>query len=88
MTESVVMDIMNTAIFTMIKTAAPILIIALAVGFLISILQATTQVQEQTLTFVPKVLAVFLGLVLFGSYMMHTLLELFNFMFDMIVRLG
>lgn len=82
------MEIMNNAIFTMIKTAAPVLLIALVVGFMISILQATTQVQEQTLTFVPKVLAVFLGLIVFGSYMLNTLLEFFTYIFQMMVRLS
>ena len=61
MSQAVVLDIMRDALTTTILVALPILVIALAVGLLISILQATTQVQEQTLTFVPKILAVFLS---------------------------
>ena len=62
MSQAVVLDIMKDALTTIIMIAGPILIVALLVGLLISVLQATTQIQEQTLTFVPKILAVFLAL--------------------------
>jgi len=84
MSQAVVLDIMKDALTTTIMIALPILIIALAVGLLISILQATTQVQEQTLTFVPKILAVFLSLILFGTFMLNTLLNFANRMFSYI----
>ena len=71
MSQAVVLDIMRDALTTTILVALPILVIALAVGLLISILQATTQVQEQTLTFVPKILAVFLSLIIFGTFMIN-----------------
>ena len=61
--------------WTTLKVAAPILIVALGVGLLISIFQAATQINEQTLTFVPKVLAIVLVLVVAGSWMMQMLLE-------------
>ncbi len=72
---------------TTIKASAPILIIAMVVGLIISILQATTQVQEQTLTFVPKMIAVLLSLILLGAFMMNTLIAFMNQSFDVINRL-
>ena len=68
------LDLMRSAFMTTIKASAPILIIAMVVGLIISILQATTQVQEQTLTFVPKMIAVLLSLILLGTFMMNTLI--------------
>lgn len=61
--------------WTTLKVAAPILIVALGVGLLISIFQAATQINEQTLTFVPKVLAIVLVLLIAGSWMMQMLME-------------
>lgn len=84
MSQTVVLDIMRNSFLTIIKVAAPILIIALLVGLVISILQATTQIQEQTLSFVPKLMAIMVALIIFGSYMLTTLLNftenIFNIM--------
>ena len=60
----------SEALYLIIKTAAPILLVSLVVGLLISIFQTVTSIQEQTLTFVPKILAVFLAIMLLGSWMM------------------
>jgi flagellar biosynthetic protein FliQ len=60
--EQQVLDIARDAIFTLIKLASPLLGAALVVGLAISIFQATTQIQEQTLSFVPKIIAVFLAI--------------------------
>jgi flagellar biosynthetic protein FliQ len=87
MSQAVVLDIMKDALTTIIMIAGPILVIALLVGLLISILQATTQIQEQTLTFVPKILAVFLSLFLFGSFMLNTLVSFANRMFGYITNI-
>ncbi len=57
-------------IYTIIITSAPLLLISLIVGLIISIFQTVTSIQEQTLTFVPKILAVFLAIMLLGSWMM------------------
>ena len=81
------LDLMRSAFMTTIKASAPILIIAMVVGLIISILQATTQVQEQTLTFVPKMIAVLLSLILLGAFMMNTLIAFMNQAFDVINRL-
>jgi flagellar biosynthesis protein FliQ len=67
LSQSEVIAIMKSAIYTTIKCAAPMLVVALVVGLVISILQATTQINEQTLAFVPKILAILLALLLFGG---------------------
>ena len=87
MNQVMALDLMRSAFMTTIKASAPILIISMVVGLIISILQATTQVQEQTLTFVPKMIAVLLSLILLGAFMMNTLIAFMNQSFDVINRL-
>lgn len=87
MNQVMALDLMRSAFMTTIKASAPILIIAMLVGLIISILQATTQVQEQTLTFVPKMIAVLFSLILLGAFMMNTLIAFMNQSFDVINRL-
>lgn len=70
MNAEVALDIASEMIWTIIKSSAPLLVISLIIGLVISIFQTVTSIQEQTLTFVPKILAVFLGIVLFGSWIM------------------
>lgn len=72
-TQGQVLDIARDAIYNIIIVAAPLLLISLIVGLIISIFQTVTSIQEQTLTFVPKILAVFVGLMLFGAWMLDTL---------------
>ena len=74
-TQDAVLDIARDAIFNIIIVSAPLLLISLIVGLIISIFQTVTSIQEQTLTFVPKILAVFLSMMLFGSWMMNTMIE-------------
>ncbi|MEE1305777.1 MAG: flagellar biosynthesis protein FliQ [Agathobacter sp.] len=69
-TQEAVIDIAKEAIYTMIITAAPLLLVSLIIGLIVSIFQTVTSIQEQTLTFVPKVLAVFLTLMICGSWML------------------
>jgi flagellar biosynthetic protein FliQ len=73
MTEGQVLDIVREAIYNVIICAAPILLISLVVGLIVSIFQTVTSIQEQTLTFVPKILAVFVGLMIFGSFILENL---------------
>lgn len=73
MTPDIVRDILGDAIRTFLMAAGPVLLVSLAVGFLISLLQAVTQIQDFTLTFVPKILAVFLCLFLFLPWMASVL---------------
>lgn len=70
MYEDVVLGIANQAVLTVLLVAAPILGGALLTGLLISILQATTQIQEMTLVFVPKIVVVLLIIVIFGPWML------------------
>lgn len=72
-TEAQVMDISRDAVYTIILTAAPLLLVSLIVGLIISIFQTVTSIQEQTLTFVPKILAVFAAMLLIGSWMLNNL---------------
>lgn len=74
-TQDAVLDIARDAIFTIVIVSAPLLLISLIVGLIISIFQTVTSIQEQTLTFVPKILAVFVAMMLFGSWMMNTMIE-------------
>ncbi len=69
-TQGDVITIAKEAIYTIIVSSAPLLLISLIVGLVISIFQTVTSIQEQTLTFVPKIIAVFLGIMLFGSWML------------------
>lgn len=73
MNESVILSIAKDAIWASILISAPILGGSLLIGLVVSILQATTQIQEQTLTFVPKIIVVFLVLVIFGPWMLNIL---------------
>ena len=73
-TQDAVLDIARDTIFNIIIVAAPLLLVSLVVGLIISIFQTVTSIQEQTLTFVPKILAVFVAMMLLGSWMMNTMI--------------
>lgn len=75
MTEGQVLDIAKDALYMIIMVSSPLLLISLVVGLVISIFQTITSIQEQTLTFVPKIICVFLGMMLFGSWMLNQLIE-------------
>lgn len=65
--------IVREGVFCVIKSAAPVLIVSLVVGLIVSIFQTVTSIQEQTLTFVPKVLAIFLMIMLVGDWMLNNM---------------
>lgn len=88
MTEAELIDIAREGIFTMIVVAAPPLLTGLVVGLVVSILQTVTQIQETTLTFVPKVLLVFGSLILFLPFMLNTLNDFWKAMLDRAVTGG
>ena len=75
MSNEFVLTLAERGIFTILLVAGPILLLALAVGLLVSIFQATTQIQEQTLAFIPKIIAVLIGVVVFGPWMLTKLME-------------
>ena len=74
-TQGEVLDIASQAIYTIIVVSAPLLFVSLIIGLIISIFQTVTSIQEQTLTFVPKILAVFVGMMIFGSWILTQLTE-------------
>lgn len=84
MNEGFVLDIFSQAIYHILILSAPMLLIALLVGLIISIFQATTQIQEQTLAFVPKVIAIFLVLMIAGPWLLNTLMTFTLTIFDYI----
>ncbi|MHB9145593.1 MAG: flagellar biosynthesis protein FliQ [Symbiobacteriia bacterium] len=75
MSQEFVMSLGRDALLTVLLVSAPVLGLSLLVGLLVSIFQATTQLNEATLSFVPKILAVLLAVVLFGPWMMTTMLQ-------------
>lgn len=75
MTINDVVAIANSALWMIIKLSAPVLIVSLVVGLIISIFQTVTSIQEQTLTFVPKILAVFLSLMLLWHWILNSTTE-------------
>lgn len=70
MYEDIILGVANQAVWTVLMVSAPVLGAALITGLLISILQATTQIQEMTLVFVPKIVVVFLVVIIFGPWML------------------
>ena len=87
MTPDMVIKLAEQSIFTVILISAPMLLIALAVGLLVSVFQAMTQIQEQTLAFIPKILAVFISLVVFGPWMLTLLLDYTKDLFQQLPRI-
>jgi flagellar biosynthetic protein FliQ len=75
MNEGIILDLFTETIVTILMLSAPVLLISLIVGFIISVFQATTQIQEQTLSFVPKIIAIFLSLIIFGPWMITVMVE-------------
>ena len=75
MTIETVTDITTKTLYTIIITAAPLLLISLVIGLIVSIFQTVTSIQEQTLTFVPKILAVFFGIMLLGHWMLNNMVS-------------
>jgi flagellar biosynthetic protein FliQ len=84
-TEEAILDIAREAIYTIIITAAPLLLVSLVVGLIVSIFQTVTSIQEQTLTFVPKILGVFVMLMIGGSWILN---NLSGFMVDLWSNMG
>lgn len=75
MNVEVVTEIANKALYLIIKASLPVLLVSLIVGLIVSIFQTVTSIQEQTLTFVPKIVCVFLALMIMGRWMMGLIIE-------------
>ncbi|MBL6934250.1 MAG: flagellar biosynthesis protein FliQ [Alphaproteobacteria bacterium] len=83
-----VLEIARDAVIVVIKIASPVMLIALLVGLTVSLFQALTQIQEMTLAFVPKILVIFISMVVFLPFMLATLMEFAKQLMDRIVALG
>ena len=73
MTVQAVVEMLREALYMILQTALPILLVSMIVGLIVSIFQTVTSIQEQTLTFVPKLIAIFLALILLGNWMLNTI---------------
>ena len=87
MDELQVIDLGRDAVWTMLKVSGPILIVGLVVGLSISVFQTLTHIQEMTLTFIPKIVAVFTSLILFMPWMLTNLTEFMMRVMDKIISL-
>ncbi|MFS0574213.1 flagellar biosynthesis protein FliQ [Sporosarcina sp. 179-K 3D1 HS] len=86
MSGEMVIAIAERGIWVILLTSGPLLIVALVTGLAVSIFQATTQIQEQTLAFVPKIIAVLVGIVFFGPWMLSHVTTFAADIFDNLVR--
>lgn len=86
MNENLVIGVIKDAIQTGLMVAAPILIVSIVIGLLISIFQATTQIQEQTLTFVPKLIAIAIVGLFAGNWMLHQLVDFTKRIFELMAN--
>ncbi len=87
MTISQIMQVIKAAMIMLLKVSAPILLVSMAVGLVISILQAATQVHEQTVAFVPKMAAIVIIIIVMGSWMIENMKDFTVYIFDMITKL-
>ncbi|HSP26483.1 MAG TPA: flagellar biosynthesis protein FliQ [Saliniramus sp.] len=88
MTGALILDVARDGIYTFLKVGAPVMLVALAVGLAISLVQALTQIQEQTLVFVPKIIAVFTSLIIFLPLMSDALGAYMNRIAERIISGG
>ena len=88
MNEVEVLDISREAIFTLVKVLTPVLLVALFIGLIVGIFQALTQIQEMTLAFVPKILGVFVTIILLFPFMLNQMQMLTDTLFDKIINGG
>jgi flagellar biosynthetic protein FliQ len=88
MTAAEVIDVAREGLLVMIKLGAPVMLVALGIGLAVSLLQALTQMQEMTLSFVPKIIAIFLTIMLALSFMLATLTGFSEDLFRRIASLG
>ncbi len=86
MTESFVINVVKTSVTYTIILSAPMLGISLIVGLIISIFQTTTSIQEQTLTFVPKIISVFAVMLWGAGWLVNIMMKFTNLIFDMMVQ--
>ncbi len=88
MTDVIVIQLLREALMTILIVSAPLLGIGMLVGLVVAIFQTTTSIQEQTLTFVPKIVSIFLSLIIFGAWIVRTLVAFTANIFGMIEKIG
>ncbi|MCK4940201.1 MAG: flagellar biosynthesis protein FliQ [Rhodospirillaceae bacterium] len=88
MNEVTVVELGREALWVILKMAGPIMLSGLLIGLIIALFQALTTIQEMTLTFVPKIIVIFFAVVIFLPYMIATLVDFSNGLFDRIVGIG
>ena len=88
MNETAVLEIGAESLFIILKTAGPIMMSGLLIGLAIALIQALTSIQEMTLTFVPKILVIFVSIIVFLPFMMTTVIEFSRSLFDRMIALG
>ena len=88
MDEVAVLEIGRDALVVILKTSGPIMLVGLLIGIVIALFQALTTIQEMTLTFVPKIIAIFISIVVFLPFMMTTVIEFAYTLFDRISTVG
>ena len=88
MTPTDVLELSRESVWVTLKVGGPILIVALVVGLSISLVQALTQIQEMTLSFVPKIIAIFVALILLLPFMLTTLIDFTRELMDRAIALG
>ena len=88
MTGAEVLDVARDSIWTLVIVSSPLMLVGLLVGVVISLFQALTQIQEMTLVFVPKIIAIFVAIVLFAAWIIHTLVGYTKGIFGMVSKIG
>ncbi len=88
LSQAEIIHVIQDGVYTILIVSAPMLVIGLVVGLIISIMQATTQIHEQTLAFVPKIVSIFVALIIFGGFMLTTLTEFTARIFTYVNSLG
>ena len=84
MEQAQIINVLQQAVYTILMASAPLLIVGLVIGLIVSIFQAATQINEQTLTFVPKIIGILLALIVFAGFIFTTVSEFKQNMFAMI----
>lgn len=82
-----VIDLIRDALYVLMKVSAPLMLVALIVGLAVALFQALTQIQEMTLTFVPKIVAIFLSIIIFLPFMLETLMSFTEEITDKIISI-
>ncbi|MBP6407207.1 MAG: flagellar biosynthesis protein FliQ [Fusobacteriaceae bacterium] len=88
MNEELIMKLIMDALLIILKITLPILVVGLVVGLLVGLFQATTQIQEMTLSFIPKIIITFLVILIMGQWMLTTLIEYTRELLSLISTLG